>query len=72
MPAIAMQAAKSRFGEGVDLTLSEGWQLVTRRGQDGVVSLSARAYRRMSWPEAPLLLATLLSSNPLRRISAAG
>jgi len=31
-----LQEAKSRFSELVDLTLKEGPQLVTRRGQDAV------------------------------------
>ncbi len=52
-----LQEAKSRFSELVDLTLSEGPQLVTRRGQDAVVILSAKDYRRMSGgapPQQPL------------------
>lgn len=56
-----LQEAKSRFSELVDLTLSEGPQLVTRRGQDAVVILSAKDYRRMSG-SAPSLLATLLNA----------
>lgn len=56
-----LQEAKSRFSELVDLTLSEGPQLVTRRGQDAVVILSAKDYRRMSGG-APSLLATLLNA----------
>lgn len=55
-----LQEAKSRFSELVDLTLSEGPQLVTRRGQDAVVIISARDYRRMSG--APSLLNTLLNA----------
>lgn len=43
-----LQEAKSRFSEVVDLTLSEGPQMVTRRGQDAVVILSASDYRRMT------------------------
>lgn len=43
-----LQEAKSRFSEVVELTLSEGPQMVTRRGQDAVVILSASDYRRMS------------------------
>jgi len=56
-----LQEAKSRFSELVDLTLSEGPQLVTRRGQDAVVILSAKDYRRMRGG-APSLLATLLNA----------
>ncbi|MES2951256.1 MAG: type II toxin-antitoxin system Phd/YefM family antitoxin [Pseudomonadota bacterium] len=43
-----LQEAKSRFSEVVELSLSEGPQLVTRRGQDAVVVLAARDYRRLS------------------------
>lgn len=42
-----LQEAKSRFSEVVDLSLSEGPQMVTRRGQDAVVVLSALEYRRL-------------------------
>lgn len=43
-----LQEAKSRFSEVVDLTLKEGPQLVTRRGEEAVVILSAKDYRRLS------------------------
>ena len=43
-----LQEAKSRFSEVVELSLSEGPQLVTRRGQDAVVVLAAKDYRRLS------------------------
>ena len=36
-----LQDAKIRFSERVDRTLSEGPQLVTRRGGDAVVVLAA-------------------------------
>lgn len=49
-----LQEAKSRFSEVVDFTLREGPQLVTRRGQDAVVILSACDYRRLSG-SSPLL-----------------
>ncbi len=55
-----LQEAKSRFSEVVELTLSEGPQLVTRRGQEVVVVLSALDYRRMSG--VPGLLKTLLGA----------
>lgn len=55
-----LQEAKSRFSEVVELSLSEGPQLVTRRGQDAVVILSALDYRRMSG--VPGLLKTLLGA----------
>ncbi len=43
-----LQEAKSRFSEVVDLTLKEGPQLVTRRGEEAVVILAAHDYRRLS------------------------
>ena len=43
-----LQEAKSRFSEVVDLTLKEGPQLVTRRGEEAVVILAAKDYRRLS------------------------
>lgn len=52
-----LQEAKSRFSEVIDLTLSEGPQLVTRRGQDAVVILAASDYKRLSG--APSLLQVL-------------
>lgn len=55
-----LQEAKSRFSEVVDLTLSEGPQMVTRRGKDAVVILSALDYRRMSG--VPSLLKSLLGA----------
>jgi prevent-host-death family protein len=55
-----LQEAKSRFSEVVDLTLSEGPQLVTRRGQDAVVILAASDYRRLRG--VPSLLEVLHSA----------
>jgi antitoxin Phd len=55
-----LQEAKSRFSEVVDMTLKQGPQLVTRRGHDAVVILSASDYQRMIG--APSLLGTLLSA----------
>ena len=42
-----LHEAKSRFSEVVALSLSEGPQMVTRRGEDAVVVLAAREYRRL-------------------------
>jgi prevent-host-death family protein len=55
-----LQEAKSRFSEVVDLTLSEGPQMVTRHGKDAVVILSVLDYRRMSG--VPSLVKTLLGA----------
>ena len=53
-----LQEAKSRFSEVVDLSLNQGPQMVTKRGQDAVVILSASEYRRIcgSVPLRDLLL----------------
>ncbi|WP_415033429.1 type II toxin-antitoxin system Phd/YefM family antitoxin [Azonexus sp.] len=50
-----LQEAKSRFSEVVDLTLKEGPQLVTRRGEEAVVILAANDYRRLSGQTANLM-----------------
>ena len=56
-----LQEAKSRFSEVVDLTLEEGPQMVTRRGRETVVILSAQEYRRMTGA-VPSLITTLLNA----------
>lgn len=50
-----LQEAKSRFSEVVDLSLTEGPQLITRRGEEAVVILSAKDYRRLSGQTRPLM-----------------
>ena len=56
-----LQEAKRRFSEIVDLTLTEGPQLVTRRGSDAVVILALEDYRRLVG-DAPNLIDRLLST----------
>jgi prevent-host-death family protein len=56
-----LQEAKSRFSEVVDLTITEGPQLVTRRGADAVVILAAEDYRRLVG-DAPNLVDHLLNA----------
>jgi prevent-host-death family protein len=56
-----LQEAKNRFSEIVDLTLTEGPQLVTRRGSDPVVILAVADYRRLVG-DAPNLIDHLLSA----------
>lgn len=58
MHAWQLQEAKSRFSEVVDLSLREGPQMVTRRGKEAVVILSAQDYRRLSGA-SPFVLTTL-------------
>lgn len=56
-----LQEAKSRFSEVVDLALKEGAQMVTRRGEEAVVVLSAAEYHRLRG-EGPDLIACLLNA----------
>ena len=56
-----LQEAKSRFSEVVDLTLKEGPQLVTRRGEEAVVILAADDYRRLTG-QTPRLMDSLLNA----------
>jgi prevent-host-death family protein len=56
-----LQEAKSRFSEIVDRTLTEGPQMVTRRGEEAVVILAADEYRRLSG-QTPRLMDCLLNA----------
>jgi len=56
-----LQKAKSRFSELVELTLTEGPQMVTRHGEEAVVILAAHDYRRLSG-EMPQLMDCLLNA----------
>lgn len=56
-----LQIAKSRFSEVVERTIKEGPQLVTRRGQEAVVMVSAAEYRRLSG-QTPQLMDCLLNA----------
>ena len=50
-----LQEAKGRLSELVDLTLREGPQLITRRGEEAVVILDADDFRRLSGQTARLV-----------------
>jgi prevent-host-death family protein len=56
-----LQEAKIRFSEIVDLTMTEGPQLVTRHGAEAVVVLAAEDYHRLVG-EAPNLIDHLLKA----------
>lgn len=58
-----LQDAKNRFSEVVARALTEGPQLVTRRGKDPVVVLSLEAFSRLEKPSIDLV--TFLRSSPL-------
>ncbi len=45
-----VQEAKQRFSRLVQCALDEGPQVVTRRGEEVVVVLSAQEYRRLTRP----------------------
>ena len=61
MPIWQLQEAKSRFSEVVDLSLSEGPQIVTRRGEETVVVVSVREFRRLTG-QTPRLIECLLGA----------
>jgi prevent-host-death family protein len=61
MHAWQLKEAESRFSELVELTLKEGPQLVTRHGEEAVVILSAKDYRRLSG-QTPTLTDCLLNA----------
>jgi len=50
-----LQEAKNKFSEVVEQALHDGPQFVTRRGQDAVVVLSAKDYRRLSRSQTSLV-----------------
>lgn len=56
-----LQDAKAHFSELVSRSLTEGPQLVTRRGEDAVVVLAAPEYRRLL-AAGPSLLSVLQSA----------
>jgi len=61
MPIWQLQEAKSRFSEVVDLSLSEGPQIVTRRGEEAVVVVSVKEFRRLTG-QTPRLIECLLGA----------
>ncbi len=61
MPIWQLQEAKSRFSEVVDLSLSEGPQIVTRRGEETAVVMSVREFRRLTG-QTPRLVDCLLNA----------
>jgi len=61
MPIWQLQEAKSRFSELVDLSLREGPQIVTRRGEETVVVVSVREFRRLTG-QTPRLVDCLLNA----------
>ncbi|HPH95034.1 MAG TPA: type II toxin-antitoxin system Phd/YefM family antitoxin [Anaerolineaceae bacterium] len=63
-----LQEAKSKFSEMVDRALTEGVQIVTRRGAKAVVVIPFDEYERLTRPEVPLshfLLASPLAGSEI-------
>ena len=56
-----VQDAKARFSEFLDACLSEGPQLVTRRGMEAAVLVHVDEWRRLSAAARPSLKQLLLS-----------
>lgn len=59
-----VQDAKARFGELLDATLTEGPQVVTRRGIEAAVMVSMAEWRRLSEQGRPSLKDLLLAPEP--------
>lgn len=61
MNAWPVQDAKARFSEFLDACLSEGPQMVTRRGAEAAVLVPAQEWRRLQSAARPSLKQLLLS-----------
>jgi antitoxin Phd len=56
-----VQDAKARFSELLDLCISEGPQLVTKRGEEAAMLVPIRAWRELESRARPTLKDLLLS-----------
>jgi prevent-host-death family protein len=56
-----VQDAKAKFSELLDASIEEGPQIVTRRGVEAAVLVSATEWRRLQWSARPTLKELLLS-----------
>lgn len=63
MKSWPVQDAKSRFSEFLDACLSDGPQLVTRRGTDAAVLVSVAQWRLLQHRSKPSLKDVLLSDS---------
>ena len=59
----AVQDAKARFSEFLDSCLSEGPQMVTKRGAEAAVLVSVEEWRRLQVAARPSLKQLLLSDS---------
>jgi prevent-host-death family protein len=63
MHAWPVQDAKARFSEFLDACLSEGPQLVTRRGAEAAVLVPVDEWRRLQAAARPSLKQLLMAEN---------
>ncbi len=61
MPVWPVQDAKARFSEFLEACISEGPQLVTRRGQEAAVLVPVEQWRHLLASAKPSLKSLLLS-----------
>ena len=61
MPTWPVQDAQARFSEFLDACLTEGPQMVTRRGTETAVLVPIQAWRRLQQAAKPTLKELLLS-----------
>jgi prevent-host-death family protein len=59
-----VQDAKARFSEFLDSCLSDGPQLVTRRGAEAAVLVPIEEWRRLQAQARPSMKALLLAEEP--------
>lgn len=59
-----VQDAKARFSELLDTAITEGPQVVTRRGVEAAVLVSAEEWRRLQQAARPGLKTLLLAPGP--------
>ncbi|MDA0369120.1 MAG: type II toxin-antitoxin system Phd/YefM family antitoxin [Proteobacteria bacterium] len=64
MKTWSTQDAKARFSEMLDTALTEGPQMVTRRGVEAAVLVPATAWRRLQADRKPTLKELLLAQEP--------
>lgn len=62
-----LQEAKSRFSEVVDEALSHGPQQITRHGEEVVVILSTKEFRKLTRPKGDIV--SFFSRSPLREVN---
>ena len=63
MHAWPVQDAKARFSEFLDACLSEGPQMVTKRGAEAAVLVPVQEWRRLKSAARPSLKTLLLSND---------